>query len=175
MVNRALYNGGGISWYSVSSTNNTFKITNNRIENNTAPLAGGGVFIQNLNTNQLDIFMENNRIIYNLAQISGGGISSVTANSDTLLTISNSTIQNCLSAIGGGISLYETNLLVKYSNIQHNKAYFGGSISLFNERSNLYYFYANLTDSLISDNLGFKYNNNYGIGGQFILNHISWY
>ena len=47
VVNRALYNGGGISWYSVSSTNNTFKITNNRIENNTAPLAAGGVFIQN--------------------------------------------------------------------------------------------------------------------------------
>ena len=113
--------------------------------------------------------LDNNRIFSNLAQITGGGISSVTANSNIMLTIYNSSIKHCLSAIGGGISLYETNMLVTDSYLQYNKAYFGGSIALLNERNNHYYFYANLTDSVISDNLGIKNNNNYGIAGAIYL------
>ena len=168
-LNQALYNGGGISWFSSASDNNTVIIQNNNIENNTGPLAGGGLFFQNLNVNNMNIMVDNNRIFANLAQIMGGGISSVTANSNILMTIYNSSIQHCSSAIGGGISLYETNMLVKESYLQHNKAYFGGSIALLNERNNQYYFYANLTDSVISDNLGIKNNNNYGIAGAIYL------
>ena len=92
-----------------------------------------------------------------------------------MLTIYNSSIKHCLSAIGGGISLYETNMLVTDSYLQYNKAYFGGSIALLNERNNHYYFYANLTDSVISDNLGIKNNNNYGIAGAIYLKSYHWY